>query len=460
MKYGIKTIFVLLILALGFGCAAKGYREASLAAELDYTQEVANRYAGDDGWWRSYHDAQLDRLVETALTNNTDLAQSALTMQRAMYQANLSELDLYPTLGGTLGASASRDLYHRDEFSNNRNFSGELSLSYEADLWGKLRNYATADAFEYQATWFDLENVRLTLINSVVDVYFNLSYLHGAVDATEKSLANYRRMEAIINAKFTSGKTDMLEPLQILQTVKNYENDLLNYRTQIRDNEQVLRNLLNLGPDVPMEIAYPDMLAVAPLDVDLDVPLAVLANRPDLQAGELRLKKAFKNLEAEKAGWYPSVTLRTALSSSDKDINNTFDFPVLFGSISVNLPFLSWNTVRNNIRISRTDYESARLDFESAVNTALNEVAYYYEAYRNSKTIVENSLEKYDADVKVMELYDNRYRSGKAEFKDLLESMNTVNASKLSLLNENYQRIKYENMIFKAMAGRYRSGGG
>lgn len=455
MKKITKKTLALLIPLLVCSCADITYEQEPLPSQIGYTQETANRYTTDTQWWRAYNDAQLNALVDIVLLNNTDLAKSALTMRKAMYQANLSELDLYPTLSGNLTASTSRDTYRHDEFSSNRNFSGELSLSYELDLWRKLSDSTDATAFEYQATYFDMQNMQLTLINSVVDVYFNLAYLNGAVNATKNSLNNYSQIQTVINAKFNGGKTDQLDSLQILQTVKSYENDLLTYQTKIKDNEQVLRNLLNITPNELFQINYPDMLNIASLNVDLDVPLSVLANRPDLQANELRLKKAFKNLAAQNKAWYPSVTLKTAISSADKSIGNTLDFPVAVGSVSVNLPFLNWNTVRNNINISKTDYESARLDFEHGINTALNEVAYYYAAYTNNKAILENSKEKYAADIKAMRLYDTRYRNGKAEFKDLLDSMNTVNASQLSLLNENYQSIKYENMIFKAMAGRY-----
>lgn len=437
------------------GCAANVKTVEPLSRQLNYTPAVAQAYTVDSEWWKAHNDGELNRVVDLALTNNIDLAQSALTMQKAMYQANLSELDLFPTLSSSGLASASRATYRSDEFSNNRSFSGELGLSYELDLWGKIRDNADASAFTYKATIYDLESTRLALINSVVDVYYNLAYLHAAVTATEENLTNYRQMEGIVNAKYTNGKTDALESLQMSQTIITYENDLVDYRTQIKDNEQTLRNLLNLKPEDALNVNWPDMLAVTPLEVDLDVPMAVLAERPDLKASEAYLSSAFKSLEAQNKSWYPTVSLKTALSSDADKIENTLDFPILMGSVSVNLPFLSWNTVKNNIKISETDYESARLNFESAINTALNEVAYYYYAYSNSRQLFANTSEKYDADVKIQALYDSRHQNGKVELKDLLDSINTVNSSRISLINENYQLIKYENMLYKTLAGRY-----
>lgn len=92
--------FALLLLV---GCASMQYSEASLSEQLNYTQEVAIEYKTDESWWHAYQDTQLNALVEQALANKTDLAQSARTMQKAMYQANFSELDLYPTLAEKVG---------------------------------------------------------------------------------------------------------------------------------------------------------------------------------------------------------------------------------------------------------------------------------------------------------------------------------------------------------------------
>lgn len=450
------NILIIAVMALALtGCAGAQYKDPELAEQLGYTVETARDYVVDVEWWRAYGDPALDALVNKALANNINLAQSALTMRKAMYQAQLSELDLWPGLSAGGGASTSRDVYRHDEFSNNRSFNGELSLNYELDLWGKLRDESEAGEWEFKATVLDLETTRLALVNSVIDVYYNLVYLHDAIGATEDNLANLRQVGAIMDAKFAYGKIGAMESLQIKQSILTSENNLVSYRTQIKQNEQTLRDLLNLKPDAPLNVDFADMLGVNVLNVDLDVPLSVLAQRPDLKASEYRLRRAFKNLEAMEKSWYPTVSLKTALSSNAAHIEDTLDFPVLLGSVSISLPFLQWNTVKTNVKISETDYESARLTFEENINTALNEVSYYYTAYVNSRATLANTLAKHQTDVEITGLYEAQYQNGKAEFKDLLDSINTANSSRISALNDKYQVIKNENMVYKAMAGKY-----
>ena len=202
-------------------------------------------------------------------------------------------------------------------------------------------------------------------------------------------------------------------------------------------------------------MAYADISTAVPLEPNIDGPLEVLGARPDLKAAELRLEQAFKTTQIQNRNWYPSISLKAALSSSASDIKDTFSFPVLGGSVSINLPVLQWNTVKNNIKISEADYESARLGFESSINTALNELAYYYYAYDITKSTYENALKKHATDTQLLDTYMARYKTGKIEMSDLLTAMNTENNSSRDVLNNSYQVIKYENMIYKAMAGRY-----
>ena len=221
-------------------------------------------------------------------------------------------------------------------------------------------------------------------------------------------------------------------------------------QTQFREMEKSLRSILNITPGEDLKIQYADIIPV-----NLDVPLSVLANRPDLLANQYRLEKSFKTLEAETKNWYPDITLKGALNSSSNKAQTTFDFPYILGSISVDLPFLDWNRVKNNVLISETDYQIALIDFRDNLNQALNEVAYYNFAYQKSADILENTQKNYQNSAAITQYYKERYDNGKSEFKDYLEAVYNENSLRKNLIQQKYQTIKYENYIYKAMAGKY-----
>ncbi|MDR1045574.1 MAG: TolC family protein [Candidatus Adiutrix sp.] len=452
------TAITLIALAIfgAVGCARVSRPEQNLAERLAYDAEVKARYQLEPEWWKIYDDPQLNETVELALARNLDLAKAAVSVNRALYQARLIGLDLFPKFSGGLESSTRKNINEGGPAS--RSFGGNSSLSYELDLWRKVAASASASAWEHLATVEDMENSRLALVNSTVDAYYNLAYLGDALESSRKNLANLRLVENMVKAKYESGKVAALEKAQARQSVLSAENSLTDLETQHKNAEQTLRNLLNLPPDTPLAFSGPPTLARLKLPgLDLDVPLAVLANRPDLRAAEFRLEKAFKNVEVAEKGWLPTISLSSALASSSNSIGTALNNPVASAGASLSLPFLDWNRVLNNLRISELDFESARLAFEQSLTTALNEVDTYYFAYTQARRNLDNIRRKYAEDLRVAVYQRDRYDSGAAELSDWLSAINAANSSRLSALDSLYQALRYENMVHKAMAGRWRT---
>lgn len=452
MKKSLPLLSMMMI-TLITGCATHKTPDQRLQQELKLTQEITNRYQIDTNWWSIYNDSELNRLVNLALTNNIDYAQSAINVNKALFQANLISEDLVPSFLGGASGSASKNL--KQGGNTTRNVGSNLSLSYELDLWQKIANTADAKEWEYKATEQDLETARLALINSIVDAYYQLVYLNEAIKVTEDSIKNYQEISTLVDYKYQYGKVSSLDPAQATQSVLAAKNNLLSLKNQQKTAEQTLRNLLNLKPDESLAINYPSLLNLTLPSVDLNVPLSVLANRPDLKAAEYRLEEALLNKQATDKSWYPTITLGAAINSSSDKVNTAFNVPFSSGNLSIDLPFLQWNKIRWNIKLSESEYESKRLSFEQSLTTALNEVDTYYYAYARTKDILDNTEEKYQYDKKISLYYDDRYQQGVGEISDWLNALNTETSSKISLINNRYQLIQYENMLYKAMAGRY-----
>lgn len=435
------------------GCAATTTDVPSLEAELNYTQEVREKFQADLDWWKAYNNDELNYLTSFALKNNPDMLKAAVKIQKQLANLNLSESDLFPTLTGSLGASSKKKL--NDGKKSTQTFSGELALNYEIDLYGKIADARDAQEFELNATVADAESARLSVVNSVVDLYFNLLYLRDTIELTQKNIDTYRSLLDIASARFNTGKADKLEITQARQSLIAEQTALLNAQTQYKEMEQSLRNVLNLKPSDGFVLGKASILKQPLLTPHLSVPVSVLANRPDLTAAQYRLKKAFKTVKVSEKGWYPTISLNGAIGSSSDRAKSTFDFPYLLGGVSVNLPFLDWNSVKNNVKIAKTDYDIALIDFKDALAQALNEVAYYSFAYGKTEHIYANVEKTVENNRQITAYYRVRHQAGKASFKDVLQAVADENAARKNLLAQKYQLIKYENLLFKAMAGRY-----
>ena len=439
------------------GCAINHKTDQSLTlaatGQVMSAAETAERYDVNGEWWQIYQSSQLDALMNQALTNNVDLRQAAISVNKALYQANILGANLVPSFNGSLGASTSKNVKSGGSSSNS--FSSQLGLSYELDLWQKLNAQADAQVWEYQATQEDLASTRLTLLNNVADAYFNIAYINEAMALTEKSIQQYQEIARIAGAKYKYGKVSSSEPTQANQSLLSAQNSLLSLKSSRDTLKETLRNLLNLKPGEEIAANPANYRLLPAKGVNLDVPISVLANRPDLRAAEYRLQSATRSVDAQKRSWYPSITLGASLSTSSSKARTMFDIPFLGGSAQINLPFLDWQTLKWEDKTAQANFDSAKLDFEQALTTALNEVNTNYLQYQNSEQTLDNLQKRYALDQKNSRYYQVRYQYGKNELKDWLEALNSEYSSAQNLLNQRYDVLKYENMVYKAMAGRY-----
>lgn len=415
--------------------------------------EMEQRFVREESWWKGYGDAILDRYLELALERNLDLAQSSVRIHSALVRAQLAGADLFPTISGDITASARRDLESGD---TSRSYQTRLGLQYELDLWQRLRHAANAREWEYHATVADRESLRLSLIHSVINAYFSLRYLQEGRQVLEKSLGRYREVLELVRSKAELGKVAPVEVQQAQQTLLSAQARLHTLAAEEASVRQTLGDLLNLRPgELPAPVHGVSLLAQKTLSVDLRVPVSALAWRPDVQAAESRLAGAFAGMRATSLTWYPALTLGAALGTEANRSRALFSLPFTSATLALSLPFLDWQRVRANVRLSEDEYELARLAFIQAITTALNEVRAAYDTSGHSERTLALLLERLQSERVISAYYRDRYELGAGELKDYLEALNTEQDTLLSALQAKYALLRDESTVYRAMGGRF-----
>lgn len=415
-------------------------------------QEISSNYKVDKEWWKEYNNSELNNIMNIALKNNSDLKKAAINVNKALYQANILGANLVPSFSSSLGSSASKNL--KTGGNSTIKHSASVSLSYELDLWKKLSNSKNAQEWEHKATIEDLEVARLSLVNNVVSTYFNIVYLNNAISIINDKITQYEKINTIVKNKYQYGVNSELEYLQSEQSLINLKNTLLTYQNDKVEQEQTLRDLLNLKPEENIEIKSKDLLSFKNIGVNLDVPVSVIANRPDVKAYEYRLSKAFKDVKATEAKLYPSVSIQTSLSSSGNKVDNALSVPVGLASINIFLPFLNWNTLKWNIKTDEASYESVRIDFEKSIVSSLNEIDTYYKSYQKAVSSYSLQEKNLKTQKEITGHYKNRYNNGNVEFKSWLEALINEKDSELNVLKAKFEIIQAENKVYQAMGGK------
>ncbi|MBF0751156.1 MULTISPECIES: TolC family protein [Pasteurellaceae] len=435
------------------GCANIGDSYQASQADYQKYEEITKQFNVKENWWALYNDPQLNRVVEQALLNNKDLAKAAVAVNRALYNANLVGANLVPTFSGSTSSGAQRRI--DTSASSTISHTGSLNVAYTLDLWRRLADSADAAEWTHKASAQDLEATKLSLINSVVTTYYQIAYLNDAISTTQESIKYYNDISNIMQRRLSQGVADAASVDQAQQSVLTARNNLINYQTQRKTAEQTLRNLLNLKPEEALNINFPHILNVKNVGVNLNVPVSVIANRPDVKGNQYRLSSAFKNAKATEKGWFPEITLGGSLSSTGNKVGNALHSPVAGGTVGISLPFLNWNTVKWNVKISEADYETARLNYEQSITTALNDVDTNYFAFTQAQSAFANQQKTFNYNKRITQYYHNRYNAGVSELREWLNAANTEKSSQLAILQAKYSLIQAENAVYSAMAGYY-----
>ncbi|QNS16109.1 toxin/drug exporter TdeA [Mannheimia bovis] len=460
-KLAFSVVLALTVTACTTGNMSNDGSLQKAQATYQSYDEITKQYQINEQWWQGYSDVELNRVVDLAIKNNLDLAKSGIAVNKALYNANLVGANLVPTFSGSGSASAAKGL---GSASSNNISTGvsttaaqaAFNLSYTLDLWQRLADTASAAEWAHKATVEDLKATRLSIINSVVTTYYQLAYYRDAIRITEESIKNYEQISRILTNKMNAGAIDRLAVDQAQQAVLTARNKVIELRTMQKTAEQMLRNLLNVHPNTPLNIRYPNIMNVKLQGVDLNVPVSAIANRPDVVGSLQRLQSAFKSLTATEKSWFPTLTIGGSITGSATNVGNIADNPVGNALIKLDLPFLDWNRVKNNVKISEADYVTARLNYEQKITSALNEIDRYYYGYTQSRSSLNVLQDAYNQDKRISTYYKNRYEQGVSEFREWIAAMNTERNSQLAILNAKYAILANENAVYQAMAGKYR----
>ena len=445
-----KFLSLALVLVLS-GCAVKNIDENYKQILLE--DNASSELNLNTSWWKQYHQSYLDELVDMTLKNNTDLAKAAINVNKALAQAGVLQANLIPSFNAGIEAGSTKNI--KEGGASSRNFGSSIGLSYELDLWQKLANSKDAVMFEAEASKFDLEAAKLSMINSVADAYFQILYLNESIKTYEQILEIYNELNKIVGLKFELGKEEALSLKQINSQLLSAQNKIESAKKELVSAKKTLRILLNVRPEFELKFKGLTLSPVKRAGVDLDVPTSAIANRPDLRAAIYRIEEGISNYKASQKEFYPTITLGASLKSSSNNKDEAFSFKFLNGNIALNLPFLNYHKLKSNLKVSEANFELAKLNYISTLNSALNEIDAFYKGYLNDETLLKNYQEQIKNYEEISKIYELKYSYGKVELKQFLEAKNSELEAKIGLLKAKYTLLQDELNIYKAMAGKF-----
>src|SRR6266702_1338255 len=406
-------------------------------------------------WREFYVDPQLRKLIALALENNRDLRVAILNIERARAQYQIRRSDLLPKVDASAGATFQRipaDFTSDGKATTADQYSvGVGLLSYELDLFGRVRSLKDQALEQFLATGQVRQSVQISLVSQVAFGYLALAADRERLKLAKDTLSSQQDSYQLISRRYEAGVSSLLDSLQARTSVDTARVDIARFTSLVAQDENAL-NLL-VGSPVPAEL-FPESLSetlTSLKEVQPGLPSDVLLRRPDIlqAAGELRGANA--NIDAARAAFFPKITLVSSVGFGSDQLTRLFNAGSFAWSLapSISLPIFDGGSNKANLKVAEVDRDILIARYEQAIQTAFREVA---DALAQRGTIDEQVAAQQsltDATSERYSLSQARFDKGVDSHLNVLDSQRSLYAAQQNLISARLSRLANLVTLYK-----------
>jgi outer membrane protein, multidrug efflux system len=425
--------------------AEKGAAEASLA---------------DLPWWEVMKDPVLHKLVRDAIANNLDLRVATARVTEARAQYGIARSYLFPQVG----LSAAYDAQQASRFSEPpqgtavaktyQNYSAAIPVSWEIDLFGRIRSEKAAAFAAYLATEQGRRAAILTLVADVASTYVLLRELDLELEVARRTVTANDETVSFYEKRLTGGVSNRLEVDRATGNRARTAAVIPQLEQQIAVAENALSLLLGRPPG-PIERGTALSEAHVPPQIPAGLPAALLERRPDVLAAEQQLIAANANIGAAKALFFPTISLTGLLGTISGEFSNLLKADANVWQVTPGLfqPIFQGGRIRRNYEASKARYDQVAAQYQKAALNSYREVANALVTVRTSgqsRVVLEQGVEALrDAAV----LSRSRYDAGLANYLEILDADQQLFDQEIQLAQARGGELRAYVELYRALGG-------
>jgi multidrug efflux system outer membrane protein len=415
--------------------------------------------------WKSYYkDPMLVGLIEKALVKNNEVLIAMKSMEQLDLTYKQAKLSLLPTLDFDAGASRSYQSKNSLNGSLSAQFtskdylddySANLRLSWEADIWGKAAMQKRDAKAGYFAQKENLSALKTRIIVQVAQSYYNLLGLDEQLKIAQKNIDLSNSTLRMMQMQYNSGLISSLALYQTEAQKKTAELLVPLAEANIAVQENALQILCGEYPD---SITRSGNLDVAELNVVLPsgVPASLLSRRPDVKAAEYAVMSANAKTGLAKATMYPTLSLSPSIGINSFEFDTWFNFPgSVTKTIAANLvqPIFKKRQLRTAYEIAVLEQEKAVVQFKQSFITAVGEVSNAMSQLKNADKRMELATEKSVSLDKATNDANLLYKSGMATYLEVIVAQNSALQNDLDVVAIKLEKLNAAINLYRALGG-------
>ncbi len=410
-------------------------------------------------WWAILGDPELQALEEQVAEANQNLkiAEARLREARAMVRFNRAAL--FPTISTSFGASSIRDSANRPFVPPgvNTGSSGDLlfslDMSYEIDLWGRVRRTVAAARQEAQATAADLETARLSLQAELAMDYFALRAADAQKQLLDETVKAFEAALRLTTNRFEGGaapKSDVAQAQTQLDTTRAQATDVTVQRAQL---EHAIATLIGKPPAAFSLPSRP--LDTRPPDIPVGLPSQLLERRPDIAAAERRVAEANEQIGIAKAAYYPTVMLNASVGFEGSSFGNLLNASSLLWAVgaSITQTIFDGGRRRATSDTARAAYDATVAAYRQTTLTAFQQVEDNLAALRILEQEAQQQRRAVESAQQSLQLFANRYRGGVDNYLQVITAQTATLANQRTEIDILGRRMAASVLLVKALGG-------
>jgi multidrug efflux system outer membrane protein len=443
------------------GCAVgPNYQRPKLNIPTDYrSAESADQASiADLPWWEVFKDEQLKRLVQVALVNNYDLHVAVTRIEQARQVALQARAQYLPFVNYSVHGSDGKNEFVGTVVPNGGEeqgaFLGIASVTWEADLWGRLRRENEAARAKYLATEEARRGVMLSLVSDVAQAYFELLELDLQLEIAKETTDSFTQTLKLFTQRLEGGVASKLDTSRADAARATAAASIPELERQIAIKENEISVLLG---DNPNPIAHTAKLLdqIIPPTIPVGLPSALLERRPDILAAEQQMRFANAQIGVATANYFPRVGLTALFGRASSPLSDLSSGEATVWSVAGAAagPIYQGGALRAQKRQAVSFWEETKLQYEQTAQLAFQDVSnalisrQKYEGVRDGQA---QAVQAYQDSVKVSL---QRYMAGRASYFEVLDAQQQLfpaeNALALTELNQRTVIVQ----LYKALGG-------
>lgn len=411
-------------------------------------------------WWKLFQDPALDQLEGEVNDANLDLKAAYARLLQAQAATRIARADLFPTLNVGSFATRSRTSVNSPRFppgseAVGNDFDLQADLSYEIDVWGRVRNAVASAKASSQASAADLATLNLALHAELATDYFALRAEDAQTLLLDRTVEDYKKSLELTQNLYNGGAAALTDVAQAQAQLETARTQAADVRLQRAQSEHAIAVLLGQNPSAFRLDAAPLSATLAPPSVDAGLPSELLERRPDVAAAERRVASANAQIGVSRAAYFPVFSLSAAAGFDSTSSSNWLTAPSRLWSIGPSGLLTVFDAGRHRAQTAQAKavYDEQVADYRKTVLAAYQEVEDNLAALRQLQQESLSEAAAVTATGTALQQAQYRYKAGIVTYLEVASSENTALQAQLANLDIELRRMDASVLLVKALGG-------